>query len=453
MQKKLIRTAGAVASLAFFSTAQGANWLMLQGTEPAAATPRAKVWGLIQAEYQKDYSDPNTTDGFVPPKLIGPDLDTQDSFNINRARLAVRGAGLPLDDKINYFLMVELGNNGITEPGNSFTKVTDASVTFNHIKGARARVGLFKTPGSEEIYQGIINYDYINMTEFGNQQLIERLPNDSYTGNVAPVTLPEDPGKSLNTVEKPVAAGRDTGIQIFDSFLNGSWEHSYALMLGNGNGLSLSDRDDNKDLYLYWASEKIFGGAGPRREGWKVYAWHQHGKRLLDNTNDSVFNPTEFERTRWGLGTRYMERPFRLAFEYRRADGMIFVGPDKMTFDQNAQPDGTNPGGADGADGKAWGAYVEGGWYIPQTNWELDARYEHYSRLTDDSGHPSGNSFESIWRTLTLGVQYHFNAKTRATLNYAIRNVETPDFGSGAGPNAQMDGIGNRLALQVTAVF
>ena len=166
-----------------------------------------------------------------------------------------------------------------------------------------------------------------------------------------------------------------------------------------------------------------------------------------------MFNPTEYNRTRWGLGTRYLEKPFRVSFEYRRADGMIFVGPDKMTFDQNVQPNGTNPGGADGADGKAWGAYVEGGWYIPQTNWELDARYEHYSRLTDDSGHPSGNSFESIWRTLTLGVQYHFNAKTRATLNYAFRNVETPDFASGAGPNAQMDGIDNRLALQVTAVF
>lgn len=453
MNRIAIRTAGAAVLLASFSPAHATNWLMLQGTEPASAAPRAKVWGIIQAEYQKDYSDPNASGGYIPPKLIGPDLDSQDSFNINRARLAVRGAGFPLDDKVNYFLMAELGNNGITSPGNTFAKMTDASVTFNHIKGARTRVGLFKTPGSEEIYQGIINIDYINFTEFGNQQLIERLPNDNYTNNVAPVTLPVDETKSLNTFEKPVAAGRDTGIQVFDSFLNGSWEHSYAVMLGNGNGLSLSDRDDSKDLYLYLASEKIYAGAGPRREGWKFYGWRQHGKRLLDNTNDSVHNPTEFDRTRWGLGTQYRKQPFRVSFEYRRADGMVFVGPDKMTFDQNVQPSGANPGGADGADGKAWAAYVEGGWYIPGSNWELDARYEHYSRLTDDSGHPSGNSFESTWRTLTLGAQYHFNKKTRATINYAIRDVETPDFDAGAGPNAQMDGIGNRLALQVTAVF
>ena len=124
-----------------------------------------------------------------------------------------------------------------------------------------------------------------------------------------------------------------------------------------------------------------------------------------------------------------------------------------VAFDQNAQPDGTNPPGADGAKGKAWGAYLEGGWYIPNTPWELDARYEHYVRLADDSGHPSGKSFESIWKTLTLGVQYHFNPKTRVTFNYLFRDVESPDFAAGVGPNAQMDGIGNRLALQVTAIF
>ncbi len=447
-----IRLTSAAAMLAILSPAQATNWLMLQGTEPASAAPRAKVWGLIQAEYQKDYSDPNATDAYIPPKLIGPELETQDSFNIGRARLAVRGAGFPLDAKVNYFLMAELGNNGITEPGNSFAKLTDASITFNHIKGARARVGLFKTPGSEEIFQGIINIDYVNFTEFGNQQLIERLPNDNYTANVPPVTLPVDDTKSLNTFDKPVAAGRDTGIQVFDTFKLTDWEHSYAVMYANGNGLSLSDRDDSKDLYLYWSSEKVFGGEGPRRQGWKLFTWHQQGERLLDNTNDGLHNPTEYDRKRWGLGTQYRKNPFRLTAEYRKADGMVFVGPDKMTFDQNANST-SNPGGADGATGKAWGAYVEGGWYIPSTNWELDARYEYYSRLTDDSGHPSGNSFESIWQTLTLGVQYHFNKKTRATLNYAFRDVETPDFDEGIGPNDNMDGIGNRLALQVTAVY
>ena len=39
---------------------------------------------------------------------------------------------MPVDSKINYFLLAEFGNNGLTAPGNSFTKLTDASLTFSH---------------------------------------------------------------------------------------------------------------------------------------------------------------------------------------------------------------------------------------------------------------------------------------------------------------------------------
>lgn len=34
-------------------------------------------------------------------------------------------------------------------------ELTDASITLNHIDGARVRVGLFKTPGSEESFKAI----------------------------------------------------------------------------------------------------------------------------------------------------------------------------------------------------------------------------------------------------------------------------------------------------------
>ena len=40
---------------------------------------------------------------------------------------------MPIDQKINYFVLLELGNNGITKPDNSFAKATDASITFNHL--------------------------------------------------------------------------------------------------------------------------------------------------------------------------------------------------------------------------------------------------------------------------------------------------------------------------------
>jgi len=431
------------------STALAANWLMLQGTEAADAAPRAKVWGFIQTKYQKDFSDANASGGYIPPKLVGPDLNSQESFSVNRARIGLRGTGMPLDSNVNYFLLVEFGNNGITQPGNAFAKVTDASITLNHIPGARIRAGLFKTPGSEEVYQGIAIFDYINFTNFANQQLIERSPNDTYTANVSSQTLPV--GTSLNTFTKSVSAARDTGVQVFDTFKSNNWEHSYSIMKGNGNGLNLSDNDGKQDTYLYWSSELITSGAGPRRKGLKMYAWSQSGKRLLDNTNDATHNPTEYDRKRSGLGAKYLSNKFRVAVEFAKAKGMIWLGPHQATFDMNpAAPVGNGENG----EASAW--QLDLGWYI-NSKWELDARYDVYNRLENDTVFPGGanigKGFETEWKTLTLGVQYHLNKKSRLTLNYAMRDVTAVDWSAGAGPNAELDGVGDVLSMQLTHIF
>lgn len=433
------------------TTANAANWLMLQGTERADAAPRAKVWGFIQAKYEDNSSSPRDSNGvLVPPKLVGPALTSQSTFAINRARIGVRGQGMPLDGKVNYFFLAEFGNNGITNVGNTFAKVTDASVTLNHIDGARVRLGLFKTPGSEEVYQGIAIFDYINFTNFANQQLIERSPNDVYTANPAEATLNE--GNNINTFTKSVSAARDTGIQIFDTFKDGKWEHSYSVMIGNGNGLNMNDNDDNQDTYLYWSSEQVFGGKGPRRTGVKYYAWSQTGTRLLDNTDDSTHNPVEFDRKRSGIGMKYLDKSFRVTFEYAKADGMIWLGPHAPTFDMNAAAPAGN-----GEEGEASAWQVDVGYFIPNSKWELDARYDVYNRLENDTVFPGGpnvgKGFETEWTTLTLGAQYHFNKKTRFTLNYAMRDVTAVDFADGAGPNANLDGIDDILAMQVTHIF
>ena len=455
MKNKFMKTALAVACTAVLaSTANAANWLMLQGTEPEAAAPRAKVWGFIQAKYQDDSSTPNPAGQFVPPKLVGPDLTSQESFAINRARIGVRGQGLPLDGKANYFFLAEFGNNGITKPGDSFAKITDASITLNHLKDfSRIRMGLFKTPGSEEVYQGIAIFDYINFTNFANQQLIERSPNDVYTANVGAQTLPI--GTSLNTFDKSVSAARDTGIQIFNMFKDGDWEHSYSAMIGNGNGLNMNDNDGKQDTYLYWSSEKVFSGKGPRREGVKFYIWNQDGTRLLDNTDDATHNPQEFDRQRSGVGVKYLKKPWRVTAEYAEADGMIWLGPHTPTFDM-APP--APVGNGEKGEASAWQFDV--GYYIPGSKWELDARYDVYNRLENDTVFPAGpnigRGFETEWTTLTLGVQYHVNKKTRFTLNHAMRDVEAVDFpaGPGAGnPNTNLDGIDDVTAIQVTHIF
>jgi hypothetical protein len=149
-KKTTVLLGSILASLLIFSSnAFAANWLALQGTEPAGSEQLGKVWGFVQVQYQDDSSSSDALGRYIPPKLIGPNLDSQSAFNVNRARIGVRGVAMPLDPKINYFLLLEMGNNGITEPEGSFAKATDASITFNHLKGARFRAGLFKYPGAD----------------------------------------------------------------------------------------------------------------------------------------------------------------------------------------------------------------------------------------------------------------------------------------------------------------
>ena len=277
--------------------------------------------------------------------------------------------------------------------------------------------------------------------------LLERFPSSAYPvpDDIAPQPIPAG---ALNGFSRSVGAFRDVGIQVFDTFKvgpNKDWEAAYALMVGNGNGLNFSDNDDDKDVYMYVSAEKVYGGKGPRREGMKFWAWHQDGKRTADLTNDGTANPVAYDRDRSGLGFKYLKKPYRVTAEYMQGDGMIFLGPHHPSF-------GLGPGiGIPGAAGngvlsESDGWYVEGGWYIPGTNWEIDARYDVYNRMTD-------NNFEFEYTRLTLGTQYHFNKKTRVAVNYEFNEAEAVNFGAGAGPNANLDGIDDRIAVQVTAIF
>lgn len=442
MKIKFKQVALAVASAtmlgAFASNTQAANWLMLQGTEPAGAGKRAHVWGFIQAQYQKDDSKANATDGYVPPKLIGPNLDDQSQFNVNRARIGVRGTALPLDSNVNYFILTEFGNNGITYPEDN-THLTDASITLNHIKGARVRMGLFKYPGAEEALQAIHVFDYINFTTVTNQLMLERFPQagdqPSQTGDFNQAATPT-PNADMNQYTRSVGAFRDVGIQVFDTFKATDWEHSYALMYGNGNGLNFGDNDDNKDVYLYWSSERVFGGKGPRREGWKTFAWYEDGKRT--NPNDRT---QEQDRTRYGIGTKYLKRPFRLTAEYMKGEGMIFMGQHRPLHHFNNK--------------EAEGWYLEGGWYIPGTKWELDLRYDTYTRDENfvspipPTATPSAPGDETEFNAITIGTQYHFNKKTRLNLEYSSRDNKSDT----AAVEAQQKGVEGRFAIQVTAIF
>ena len=457
MYKKIAMAAACTAMLGGVTMeASAANWLMLQGTEKPGAAARAKVWGFIQAQYQTNSSDAcaancnppaNTvSNGYIPPKLIGPNLDSQSQFNINRARIGLRGTGMPLDSNVNYFLMAEFGKNAITDSVNA-THVTDASITLNNIPGARIRMGLFKTPGPEEALQAIHVFDYINLTNVSNQLMLERFQTSFQGSRVPPKVLNASSGAgsaSLNTHDRPVGAFRDVGVQIFDTIKSDDWEHSYAVMIGNGNGLNFGDNDDNKDTYVYWSSEKVYGGKGPRRQGMKFWAWSHAGTRSFDGDRDGTIE--EYDRDRAGIGFKYLKGNWRATAEYMTGDGMIFNGPDKSDYALTAAAVGNPNHVANGLKSESSGYYIEGGYYVPDTNWQFDLRYDVYNRMED-------KQFELEWIATTLGVQYHFNKKTRVTLNHEIRSAEAVNFGAGAGPNVNLDGVGDVTAIQVTHIF
>jgi hypothetical protein len=443
--RKLILTGiTMLVALMVSGPASAVSWLMLQGTEPDGSAQLAKVWGFVQVQYQDDKSDPNPAGGYIPPKLIAPNWDSQSAFNVNRARIGVRGVAMPLDSKINYFLLLEMGNNGITEPGNSFAKATDASVTFNHLKGARVRAGLFKYPGAEEGLQAIHVFDYINFTWVTAQMLLERFPNRAYTPNIPAQPLP--PEVSLNGFEESVGAFRDVGVQIFDTHKVGNdWELSYAGMIGNGNGLNFSDNNNDKDFYLYASAEKVWGGRGPRRQGLKFFAWMQDGVRTADLSNDGVHNPEDYDRERYGAGFKFVRKGLRFSAEYMKGEGMIWQAPHNPSF--GIGPGQGMPGApGNGAFAEANGYYVEGGYRFPGTKWELDLRYDVYNRL-------DGDRFEIKFDRFTLGAQYFFNPRVRIALNYEIRSADAVNFPTGAGPNAQVDGIDDRIAIQITGIW
>ena len=301
--KKAALVVACAAGMAATMQAEAANWLMLQGTERSSAAGRAKVWGFLQPTYSSTAGTEVPTaawkDSKMQPNMLAPHLTSNKSFGIRRARVGVRGQGFPLDPKVNYFFLAEFGSNGITWPGGGggSAMIDHASVTLNHIPGARIRAGLFKVPMSEEMMQAIHVFDYVNFTAFGDQQLLERFFDNDGSGSfvtspgsrpntgAAPSTtnkVPLQTDGGVNAPNGPVGAVRDQGIQVFDAFKTGGWETSYALMIGNGNGINRGDNNTSLDRYAYFSTEKVFAGKGPRVQSLKLYAWSLSGKRELD---------------------------------------------------------------------------------------------------------------------------------------------------------------------------
>ena len=60
--------------------------------------------------------------------------------------------------------------------------------------------------------------------------------------------------------------------------------------------------------------------------------------------------------------------------------------------------------------------------------------------------------FEIEFDRTTIGVQYFFNPRVRVALNYEMRSGEAANFPAGAGPNANVEGIDDRIGIDVADV-
>ncbi len=442
--------------LLFPASAQAVDWLMLQGTEGRSGHyPVA----FMQPSYTRDESDslqlgPNSGKQAVLG-TIAPWFNNQDRWHFRRLRFGMRGhLGAPsaqgLAPDMNYFVLLEAAPNLLTyEPFGERSRALAPdhfSITFNQLPGARIRAGLFKMPGPEESYQGVINIDYIEFTTFVATQVLERFAE----GNTR-----QSPSAGSNfTRGTPTSTAygfngvRDWALQVFDQFQQGPWSLSYALALGRGEDIHTLDPEFHQwERYLYLSTEHdLPGGKGPKKHGLKAYTWHQQGKRRFATDPDLQ----EFDRVRYGVGFRALgplfggDRIHRISMEWMQAEGMIFIGPT-----------GGVKGGllqfAEDRNNHSRALSLDYGFFLtPQ--WELDLRVARHELLYRQDGDPWTAGDARIVEEITYGVQYHMGPKSRLTFNYLQRNLRAPNESHPVVQNVA-DSIGNRWGIQWTKFF
>ncbi len=417
--------------------AWSANWVMLRGTEPAAA-PAVRPFGVLGIDYQR------TGDNRLPAgpwqgqpmalNQIPPRLEDSAALQVSHVRLGVRGK--LLGGKLNYWISPLAGDNPISQNGTPNVKFTDASITLSLIPHARLRIGQFKYPGSEEGLTPAAMRDYINVSSVSGQIVNER--------PFASDGLPID---NANAPTGPASGWRDTGVQLFDAFRTGRWEHTYAVMAGTGSGLAIYNGmgSGTPEWHAYWSSEWMLGGKGPLRDGLRLTGWYQTGERDLRVGLRQI--KQGFDRTRYGLGLTFRQGPWRAAGEWIKGDGMIFHGTDGVAVPGSISNNGLVTASYNLLpESEADGGYVDLG-YSLFGRWELRARYDWLNRGTDS------RVTERRFDTLTLGTTYRFSPRVRVLADYQFRDVDAPHLTGASLPNRILADVDDRFAVRLWAKF
>ncbi|MGB5506817.1 MAG: hypothetical protein WBM70_09030 [Sulfurovum sp.] len=404
-----------------------ANWLMIQGTQEET-TKDHNLWGFGQLRYIHNRGDIYETYGMnkTPFSLNKPDLQKQETFILSRLRIGLRGR-LDVKNKINYFILTEFGENGITNPAGyrQHSYLTDLSVTLRYLP-INIRVGQYKYPGSEEGLMARFASPFIQFTTVSDQLMLER-----YISSQS-----ENSTTYLGRPAHSVGAYRDSGIKLFQQIdLDKTSSITYAYMYGLGSGIQMDNVNDSHPThYLYMAYENIFGAIkGYNTESLKLYGWYQKGKRKL---LDELYN-----RTRYGIGLTYYDGSLRVEGEYMKGKGMIFTGakdtsstPSNNVWQFEIEADKNN---------KADGYYISATYKL-QPNIEAIARYDEYHRMENISAK------ERSVKNTTLGFSYKFEGVNRIDFNYTFVKAYAPYNGA-----AQdiLNNAGDIARIQLTWVY
>ena len=406
---------GVLGLLGSAAPARAADWPMLQGTEPVAATEEGpRPFGFVQA-LGEGIVGGAPVEGLTSESLVGYDGERA-SFNrlsgtatwgmsMRRVRAGVRGVAPRTGRRVNWLVAAELGDNGMTRMDP--VVLTDASVTLSVVPHLRVRAGQFKLPIGEEALESNPNAaEFVNVSTATSQLLAETPIQDGAY----------------------VAGGsgyRDVGVQAFDTLVLGRGALAWAVMLSNGR-MGTLETDDSKDLTgrLAWSPWVGDASEPAHREELTVFAFWQQGGRTVDDV--------DVTRVRRGAGVELERRGWHVRVEGIDASGAIEVGPTFPGAPASVRPEG-----------RALGGY--GFVHYEHAGVGAGLRYDALRRNYD------APSDLRVYQTATADVQYAFSPRARLMLDYELRFLDAPEGSAEARAIAAT--MGDRVSAQANVVF
>ena len=405
-----------VAAALGASSARAAHWPMLLGTEEGRRPTALLPFGFTQLRLESTpFAEP------VDGRMASFNLEEPFELTLRRARFGVRGAVPQTDGLVTYFLAFEAGQNAATRDRG--VVVIDGSVSLHAIPGARIRVGQFKLPVMDETLEANpTTADFINFSPLVDQLVFEHTVVD---------------GKLVG----PGSANRDIGVQVFDSFLFGHLELSYAAMLSQGHVGGL-DIDAHKDVtarvQASWLPEPAQRWS-PHRDEVSAWAWRSQGGRVVDG--DDVL------RVRQGVGAAVHLFHTRTRLEVVGGEGALFTGAPFPGAPAVVVPEGA-----------AWGYAFDvavGGRGSALAPFELAFGLDELHRL--DGGAPFGaaprDERARVFRNAIVGVMWHLTEHARLLANWELRSIATPSPQTPAEARAVAASIADVFAVQLNATF